>query len=123
MHELGIAQSIIEAATALLPEGTTNVATMCLTLGARAGLSEEELRFGFEIMSVNTPFEETKLEIEVIPAVAHCPICGKDFALAEEDALLCPVCGSLAVVLVQGKEVLIKSIVADTEANVEATYG
>ena len=125
MHELAIAQQLIETSSALLPPNATSVAVAHIQLGALAGVSEDELRFGFEAMSPNTLFAGTKLEINFVPAVVHCPQCGMDFSAHNVDELLCHTCGTPAVVL-QGKELLVTSlevIVEDKIAAEGAVYG
>jgi hydrogenase nickel incorporation protein HypA/HybF len=110
MHELAIAQRLIDTAVALLPIGASQVAGLHVQLGALAGLSKDELAFGFEVMSKQTPCAEAKLEIEELPAVVHCPQCGSDYSVADSNYLFCPSCGTPAVLVLQGKELLITSI-------------
>jgi hydrogenase nickel incorporation protein HypA/HybF len=110
MHELAIAQRLIDTAAALLPVGASQVACLHVQLGALAGLSKDELAFGFEVMSKQTPCAEAQLEIEEIPAVVHCSQCGSDYSVADSNRLFCPTCGTPAVLVLQGKELLITSI-------------
>jgi hydrogenase nickel incorporation protein HypA/HybF len=110
MHELAIAQRLIETAVALLPSQGCQVAHLRVQLGALAGVSKDELAFGFEAMSKQTACAGAKLEIEEIPAVVHCPQCGIDFAVADSDGLLCPSCGTPAVLVMQGKELVLASL-------------
>jgi hydrogenase nickel incorporation protein HypA/HybF len=116
MHELGIAQRLIETAVALIPAGAPPVALLRVQLGALAGVAKDELLFGFEAMSPNTPCAGARLEIEEVPAVVHCPQCGLDFSIADTDHLLCPTCGSPAVLVMQGKELILTSIEVHEEA-------
>jgi hydrogenase nickel incorporation protein HypA/HybF len=109
MHELGIAQRLIETAVALLPAGAPPVALLRVQLGALAGASKDELFFGFEAMSPDTPCAGARLEIEEVPAVVHCPQCGIEFPVADVDQLLCPTCGSPAVLVMHGKELILTS--------------
>src|SRR5687768_11086728 len=110
MHELAIAQRLIDTAVALLPTEACQVAQLRIQLGALAGVAKDELAFGFEVMSKGTPLADAHLEIEEIPAVVHCPQCGVDFSVADADHLLCPTCGTPAVLVIQGKELLLASI-------------
>ena len=112
MHELAIAQRLIETAVALLPPDTKRVEVLKIELGALAGLSEEELRFGFEMVSAETPCAGARLEVTHLPAIGHCPECGADFTLTAGDIFVCPSCESLAVIVMQGKELLITSLEA-----------
>jgi hydrogenase nickel incorporation protein HypA/HybF len=115
MHELAIAQRLIDTAVALLPADASQVAKLRIELGALAGVSKDELEFGFEAMSKETPCANAILEIAEIPAVAHCPQCGIDFSVADTDQLFCPTCGTSGVLVVQGKELILASIEAQVE--------
>jgi len=117
MHELGIAQQLIETAVALMPPDTTRISRLRVQVGALAGVSANELRFGFEAVRLETPCAEAELQLEIVPAVAHCPQCSADFAVHTIDDLLCPTCGSNALNVVQGKELIIASldVISDDE--------
>lgn len=123
MHELAIAQRLIDTAVSLLPEESCQIAHLCIQLGALAGVSKEELAFGFEAMSEQTPCAGAQLEIEEIPALVHCPQCNLDFAVTDAGFLLCPECGSAAVLVLQGKELLLTSIEVKDGAREEALDG
>ncbi|HXF65045.1 MAG TPA: hydrogenase maturation nickel metallochaperone HypA [Caldilineaceae bacterium] len=111
MHELGIAQELIETALAALPPGEgMRVAALYVQLGAAAGVSEAELRFGFEVMSSSSPLAGARLEIEAMPAVVYCPVCDGEFALAEATCACCPMCGTAAVQVVRGKDLTLAKI-------------
>jgi hydrogenase nickel incorporation protein HypA/HybF len=123
MHELAFAQRIIETAVALLPPEATGVAVLHVQLGALAGVSKDELAFGFEAMSPATPCAGATLLIDEVPAVVHCPQCGIDFTVANSDELVCPTCGTPSVVVIQGKETIISSleITVDSDETVGQT--
>jgi hydrogenase nickel incorporation protein HypA/HybF len=124
LHELAIAQRLIETAVTLLPNGNEHIAALHVQLGALAGVSKDELLFGFVAMSDGTPCAGALLEVTEMPAVVHCPHCGVDFAVAETEYLLCPTCGTPAILVMQGKELLITSIeVSSTEVYEEALHG
>jgi hydrogenase nickel incorporation protein HypA/HybF len=114
MHELAIAQRLIETASALLPPDAQHISLLKVQLGALAGVSAEELRFGFEVMSARTSCAGAQLWIDPVPAIAHCPQCGVDF-IVDDDGLICPSCNSPAVVVLQGKEMVITSLQAGDE--------
>ena len=117
MHELAIAQELIETAVAALPTGEEmQVVALHVQLGAAAGVSEAELRFGFEVMSASSPLAGARLEIEMLPAVVYCPTCNGEFALAEASCACCPMCGSAAVQVVGGKDLTLAKIDVVSEA-------
>jgi hydrogenase nickel incorporation protein HypA/HybF len=117
LHELAIAQRLIDTAVALLPDRSESIAALHVQLGALAGVSKDELLFGFVAMSDGTPCADALLEVTEVPAVVHCPHCGIDFAVADANYLLCPICSSPAVLVMQGKELLITSIEVKDEAS------
>jgi hydrogenase nickel incorporation protein HypA/HybF len=110
MHELVFAQKLIETAQAALVEQTDQVVALHIRLGAHAGLSKDELIFGFEVVAAGTPFARARLKIEEQPTVLYCPQCDARFMLAPTDALFCPACNTLQVQIIQGKELLLQSI-------------
>lgn len=116
MHELAIAQQLIDTAVSLLPPDSQRVSTLRIELGDLAGVSEDELRFGLQVMSANTRCEGATVEITRIPAIIHCPQCGADSALEDPDVRLCPKCGVPASIVLQGKELLISSMEVSDEA-------
>jgi hydrogenase nickel incorporation protein HypA/HybF len=123
MHELAIAQRLIETAVALLPAEATQVTVLHVQLGALAGVSKDELLFGFEAVSSETACAGAHLEIDEVPAVVHCPQCGIDFAVTDVQHLLCPICGTPAVLVLQGKELILNSIEArEAEADMESVH-
>lgn len=111
MHELAIAQQLIETACTALPDtGGAAVTALHVQLGALAGVSAEELRFGFGVVASATPLANARLEIEMVPAIVYCPHCATEYTLEPTAAFGCPVCHSMAVQVIQGKELLLKAI-------------
>ncbi|MGL4369667.1 MAG: hydrogenase maturation nickel metallochaperone HypA, partial [Spirochaetota bacterium] len=56
-----------------------------------------------------TPLQETKLEIEILPANARCNDCSKIFNVVANKNI-CPECGSKNREIISGKEFMIKEI-------------
>ena len=111
MHELAIAQRLIDTASAALPSAARGpIMTVKVQLGALAGLSKDELIFGFQVVATDTPFAAAALEIEELPAVIHCSHCNTNYGVADLAAGYCPVCDSADVQVVQGKELTLRSI-------------
>jgi hydrogenase nickel incorporation protein HypA/HybF len=111
MHELAIAQRLIETASAALPSATAgDITAVKVQLGALAGLSKEELAFGFTLVSTGTPFAGASLEIEELPAVIYCLQCDGNYVVADLPAVTCPACNTANVRVIQGKELILRSI-------------
>ena len=104
MHELSIAQSVLEAVQA--EAGRRPGARVCkvgLRVGELAGLDPESLRFGFEILVRETGLEGLQLEIENCPRRQRCPQCGNEF-VARDYEITCPGCGTARTECIGGDE-------------------
>jgi hydrogenase nickel incorporation protein HypA/HybF len=89
MHELAIAQSMVEIieATARV-ERVTRVDEVRLVVGALSAVDPQALRFCFDVVTRGTVAERAALEIATEAASAWCGRCGEGFAVSE----LPPVC-------------------------------
>jgi hydrogenase nickel incorporation protein HypA/HybF len=106
MHELSIAESVIDAITSRT--GERPVTRVRLEIGALSGVSADSLCFCFALATEGTPVHGATLDIEQPPGQAHCLTCDADFALPEL-ILLCP-CGSSNIQVLAGEELRILSV-------------
>ena len=111
MHEMGIVEQIKANALAALPDDLkhASVKKIQLKVGALAAVKPDSLRFCFELASKGTPFEQTTLEIEEIPAVARCRKCQHQWTVLEP-VLTCEICESSSVEVISGWELHIESM-------------
>jgi hydrogenase nickel incorporation protein HypA/HybF len=109
VHEIGIANSILEAVrqeTARVEaarHGAARVRRICVRIGTLAGVDADALRFGFEALTRDSDFADLELEIELCPRVHRCPACGTEFAVAEYE-FRCPQCGEEKTQFVSGDQ-------------------
>jgi len=117
MHELSIAQSIIEIAEAKAREENSRcIQTIKIRLGEFTTVVREALEFAFEVARRDTLAETARLEIESAPMVVRCVMCGLVTEPAREVCLICPQCG-LPLEVVSGEELQVEYIeVEDQEA-------
>lgn len=115
MHELSIAQSLVEIASeAARKAGVSDVKAVHLQLGALSGVVKESLLFCYDIAIKDTLLEGSRLEIEEVPIVIYCPECATERTLPNGQRFFCPVCEWPAFNVIQGKELEITSLeVAD----------
>ncbi len=93
MHELSIAHSLVETASAAAArEGVERVDVVYLRLGALAGVVKDALLFGFEIAATGTPIAGARLEIEDVPVQVYCPACDAVLPLPSIQSFRCPRC-------------------------------
>ncbi len=110
MHELSIAQSIVEIVLQHLPkEETVSVKTVRLRLGTMAGVVSDSLEFCFGAITAGTPLEGARLEIEHVPLKAHCSDCGRDTDI-EPTLFMCPSCGGTSLTVLSGREMQVRDI-------------
>lgn len=108
MHELSIAESVVESVRART--GDRPVTIVRLRVGQLSGVVPAALRFCFELVVAGTPLEDAELEIEQTPGLAHCRTCDSDFGISIP-ILLCE-CGSADVEVVAGSELQVSSVEA-----------
>jgi len=93
MHELGIANSLLEAIQAeSLRHGGARVQKAGVRIGELSGVNPESLRFCFECLVKDSPFEPLPLDIQFCPRRHTCPGCGGSFLVVDYNTA-CPSCG------------------------------
>ncbi|MDQ1717094.1 MAG: hydrogenase nickel incorporation protein HypA/HybF [Pseudonocardiales bacterium] len=106
MHELAIAQSVVDAVLDRLPEN--RVSLVVLQVGKLSGVEPDALRFCFELAVADTALDGAELEIVEPAGLAWCETCRTEFGLSRP-ILLCA-CGSADVRVISGDQLLISSV-------------
>ena len=76
MHELSIAQSIVDIVGQYVPRDRQNGIRMIrVRVGDLAGVVPDSLSFCFTAVTAGTPMAEALLEIEHVPYIIHCTAC------------------------------------------------
>jgi hydrogenase nickel incorporation protein HypA/HybF len=105
MHELSIVQSVVDLATEQLQAaGGDRVVGVTLRIGALSCVHEEALRFGFELVTKDTPLEGATLSIVNLPVKIHCSQCDMEVELPTIQQFCCPVCQTPSSDIRQGQE-------------------
>lgn len=111
MHELSIAQHIVETCTAAAAQaGGGRVTAVHMRVGVLSGVVAQSLHFCWEIAAAETPLAGSLLDIEELPVVVQCPTCQQERQLPDSFPLRCPVCDAPTPSVVQGKEIEIRSL-------------
>ena len=104
MHELSIANSILEAVQAEAQRRPgVRVSKVGVRIGELSGVVPEALSFGFEVLVRGTEWQPLKLEIETVPRRQRCPHCAHTFAVLNYE-VACPQCGAPETDCVGGDE-------------------
>jgi hydrogenase nickel incorporation protein HypA/HybF len=106
MHELSLAQTVVEIAEeAAKREGAERIEAIALRVGALAGVVPEALEFAFEVAKRGTLADNARLEVRYLPLVCYCARCGLEFEVEDDHAVaLCPFCDELSDDIRQGQE-------------------
>ncbi|HUL44760.1 MAG TPA: hydrogenase maturation nickel metallochaperone HypA [Bacteroidota bacterium] len=110
MHELSIAQSILQIVQKHIPSGAGGrLRSVTVRIGEDAGVVPDSLEFSFEVLTRSTELEHARLHIEKVPLVISCKKCG-DASTVEFPFFFCPRCNSRDVEIIAGDELQVVSI-------------
>ncbi len=105
MHEVGIIESTLDVVRReAARHGAAAVTRVVLRIGALSGAEPDALRFAFEAVRPGTVAADAELEIELVPARAHCAACAADFTVEHGFLCACPRCDALSGDLRAGRE-------------------
>lgn len=104
MHELSIAESILDAARAEARSRTgMRLTRIGVRIGELAGIDPDALGFCFAALVKDTDLEKCVLEIESVPRRHACPGCGERFVVRNFETR-CPKCGAAGTRFISGNE-------------------
>lgn len=111
MHEMGIAQQMVDIALDAIPSDIENprVEKLNLRIGKLASVVEHSLRFCMEVITKDTPLEGVRLEIETVDVRVRCKACNHEWVV-EGPSFRCPGCRQGEVELLSGRELEISSL-------------
>jgi hydrogenase nickel incorporation protein HypA/HybF len=113
MHELSIAEDIIEISEGRAREhNSRRIRKIKLRLGEFTTIVNEALQFSFEIARRGTLAHDAVLEIENMPIVAICAVCGPANQQLDKLCLICPRCGG-ALEIISGDAMQVEYIEMD----------
>jgi len=120
MHEMGIANSILEGVAKELQRRPGSRATKVgVRIGELAGVDPDALSFAFEALTLDTDFAGLALDVEYVAPRGRCRACGREFDVRNYE-LLCPDCGSLNTEHVSGDELEFTYLEIEDEEGTEA---
>ena len=110
MHELGLCDAIVKMADEILKEEKVEgVNKIVLEIGELSGVAAAFMETSWKAVTSGTKYEDTELEMEMIPGIARCMDCNKECRAALYD-LKCPFCHSDKLAPVSGTDMTIKQI-------------
>lgn len=110
MHEMSIAQSILEIVTDTLEQNPgSKLKKVMVKVGELVAVVPDSLQFCYRAITAETPLEGSELEIEVIPVAASCQDCGKEFKV-DSFFFICPHCEGVNVKVLSGQELQVSEL-------------
>jgi hydrogenase nickel incorporation protein HypA/HybF len=110
MHELAIAQNILEIVQQSVPEEQAPwVRLVRMRIGPLSGVVADSLDFCFSAIISETKMRQARLAIEQAPMISRCRDCRQEFQI-EDLTFLCPSCQGSNLELISGKELEILEI-------------
>jgi hydrogenase nickel incorporation protein HypA/HybF len=117
MHEMSIAHSLVGIIEQeMARHSVSTLIRVKVKYGRISAIVPEALRTAFEVMTMDTPMQGAKLEIEEVPLVAGCRECGREFTPQGEDLMImtCPHCGAeFGHEIISGKDLYIDELEAE----------
>jgi len=116
MHEMGIAQSILDAVAAEMEKHPGAIPTRIgVRIGELAGVNPEALDFGFTALVHETDWAALKLEITFVPRRQRCLTCDNLFSVQDLE-YDCPACQSSQTTFAGGDELELDYLEVEEEA-------
>lgn len=115
MHELAIAQSIIDVVEAKVAEcNATHVKGVRLRIGEASSIVVDSLTFCFEMLaSLDPNLVGAQLFIDTVPHRAYCRHCAREFSVTNFVAQ-CPTCKEWSNEIVSGTELQVLEMEFET---------
>lgn len=111
MHEMGIAQQLVNIALDAIPDDieSPRIEKLNLKIGRLASVVEHSLTFCLEIITKDTPLEHATVHIDFIPVTVSCKSCENRWEV-EGPVFKCPFCQDGEVQMLTGREIEITSL-------------
>ena len=110
MHEPSIVEALLaEIRRQLAAHTGKKLNCVHVRVGALRQVVPEIMTNCFQVMTKDTELAGARLDLEQIPATAHCPKCSKTFPV-EENWFVCPTCQTTEAKLQAGNELELTSL-------------
>jgi hydrogenase nickel incorporation protein HypA/HybF len=110
MHELSVAQALVEQIDAIVHEQHAGRATSFrLRIGPLSGVVPELLASAFSLAAAGSRADQAAMELVEAPVRVRCQTCGAETEAAM-NRLLCGACGDWHTQLISGDELILESV-------------
>jgi hydrogenase nickel incorporation protein HypA/HybF len=117
VHELAVAQALVEQVDAVIDQHNAAQASMIrVRIGPLAGVVPELLASAFPLAAAGRRMEHAQLEFIHAPIRVHCQTCGAETEAAM-NRLVCGACGDWHTQVISGDELLLESVELETASS------
>lgn len=110
MHEMGPTEEILKSALNHAKEADApRVTDVYIVLGRLSSISDDSVRFYWDMLSKGTPAEGARLHFRDLAPEMSCVECGTRYS-TNTDETACPQCGGASVQVVGGQEFYLEAI-------------
>jgi hydrogenase nickel incorporation protein HypA/HybF len=114
MHELSVAQALVEQIEYIVREQRASAATRVrLRIGPLSGVVADLLASAFPLAAAGSVAEAASLHIVAAPVRIRCQTCGAE-SEAAVNRLLCGACGDWHTQVISGDELILESVELET---------
>lgn len=113
MHELSIAEAIVDVATR--HAAGRRVVKVEVKVGHLRQVVPDSLHFAFELVAQGTALDGAELAITHVPAAGRCHECGQE-SVMDDFPLCCAHCGGLDMEVLAGEELLVDALELEEES-------
>ena len=107
MHEMSVAQSIIDIVLDTMKRHKVkSVKKVRIELGELSGVIPQSLTFGLQILTKDTPLQETEFVYDKTPIKSRCRNCKHEFIVKDLE-FICPKCKGKELDTLSGTELKI----------------
>ena len=120
MHEVSIAQSIVDTLEAELEEEQfSTVREIHVKIGVLSSVEHKLLEHVFKFVIEGGPFSNCSLYTELVEVLAKCEECNTNFKV-ENYHFVCPECNTPSSTIIEGNELTIYKIIMEEPSYAEA---
>jgi hydrogenase nickel incorporation protein HypA/HybF len=110
VHELAVAQALVEQVEAVIDQhNATSASLIRVRIGPLAGVVAELLATAFPLAAAGSRMQHAELEFTHAPIQVRCQSCGADTEAAM-NRLICGACGDWHTQIISGDELLLESV-------------
>ena len=110
MHELSIAQALVEQVEAVIDQhGAAQASRIRVRIGPLAGVVPDLLASAFPLAAAGSRMRDAELDLVAAPIRVRCQICDAE-SEAAMNRLLCGACGDWHTQIISGDELLLESV-------------